>query len=269
MMISRLKSLAAASILLLAGVPTTISQPVYDPWIIDTFYDFNKNDIGAWHGGEEGMPLEFGPGYLRLMPEAPDMGFHTKVAPYCGNLYPYQHMFIHISFAGTDKFSVSLTQHNDECTISQWAPVTTDSVEAARYNFGGQDIYIPISHFDIDLSHVSSIQLNGFYTMESIQLFKIEITSSVPWGWEEPMKLASGSLYTQCTRPNSFAFGIDDGNPELAQEIMNIIEDEGILVTFFTVGNALVEPSANFTAIYQEMLWRGHQVGMHTYSHPA
>lgn len=262
----RLKKLIGA--LLLLGVPTALADPIYDPWIIDTFNDASVNDIGAWHGGEEGMPTEYGSGSVTLMPGAVDMGYHTQVGPYCGDLSPYQHMFIHISFSGTDKFTVSLTQHNDECTLSKWAPVTSDAVEASRYS-SGQDIYIPISHFNVDLTRVSSIQINGFYTLEWVKLYKVEITSAAPYDWEEPRKLPSGTVYTQCTRPNSFAFGIDDGSPQFTREVMDILEDEGVLVTFFAVGNGLVDPTADFTGVYREMLNRGHQVALHSYSHPA
>ncbi|KAL1957365.1 hypothetical protein VTO42DRAFT_6045 [Malbranchea cinnamomea] len=268
-----LKKIVGATILaiLLSSVPRSLADTInfQDPLVIDTFYDKNRNDVDAWHGGEEGMTLEYGPGYVRLIPTAIDMGYHTKVSQYCGDLTLYKDMFLHISFAGTDEFTVSLNQDNDECSLSNWSPVTRDSVQASRYNYMGEDLYIPISHFYIDLERVSSIQFNGFYTLQPVELFLVEITSDVPPDFDIPFKLPSGTLFTQCTRPNSFAFGIDDGNPEFAQQIMDILEDEGILVTFFTVGNSLVDPTANFTEIYKQMLRRGHQVAMHTYSHPA
>ena len=47
-----------------------------------------------------------------------------------------------------------------------------------------------------------------------------------------------------------------------------ILKEEDILVTFFTVGSALLDPTANFTEVYKELLERGHQVALHTHTHP-
>jgi peptidoglycan/xylan/chitin deacetylase (PgdA/CDA1 family) len=56
--------------------------------------------------------------------------------------------------------------------------------------------------------------------------------------------------------------------PELAQEVLKIIKEEGISVTFFTVGAALLDPSTNFSNVYAEVLSRGHQVALHSFTHP-
>ena len=39
-------------------------------------------------------------------------------------------------------------------------------------------------------------------------------------------------------------------------------------MTFFTVGAPLEDPSTNLTNVYNEMLSQGHQVALHTYTHP-
>ncbi|KAI1960377.1 hypothetical protein LOZ58_004100 [Ophidiomyces ophidiicola] len=238
------------------------------PFVIDTFETPGSNNIGAWAGADEGMPAKYGPGYLILSPTDADMNFHTKVSPTCLDLSHHAEMHLHISFSGTDKFSISLTQNNEDCDpLKAPYPETWDSLEASRYSTG-ENIYIPINHFNIDLTRANSIAFHGFYTQESVTLYTVEIIQSVPEEFEIPRKLPSGLMTLKCKRPNSFAFGIDDGRPDFAKEVMQILEEENIKVTFFTVGNGLVDPTANFTAMYHEMLWRGHQVALHTFSHP-
>ncbi|EEP75557.1 conserved hypothetical protein [Uncinocarpus reesii 1704] len=236
--------------------------------VIDTFDTPGSNNVGGWAGTDEGMISQYGPGYLSLSPTDPDMNFHTKVAPECLDMTAYMDMYLHIGFSGTDKFTISLTQHNEDCDeMRSPYPETWDSVEAARYAHG-EDIYIPLSHFNIDFSRVNSVAFNGFYTNESITLYKIEITPDVPKDIDIPKKRPSGTLALKCKRPNSFAFGIDDGNPVFAREVMQILKEEDIKVTFFTVGSGLLDRTTNFTAMYHDMLYHGHQVALHSFSHP-
>lgn len=238
------------------------------PFVIDSFQNSGSNDVGGWSGPGEGMPIEYGDGYLNLYPTTPDMDFHTRVSSSCLDMTGYMDMYLHIAFSGTDKFSISFTQNNDECNeLKAPYPATWDSLEAARYS-NGKDIYIPLHHFTIDFSKANSVAVHGFYTEEPVTLYTIEVVSDIPEDTHIPEKLPSGIMAVSCKRPNSFAFGIDDGRPEFAREVMQILAEEDIKVTFFTVGNGLVDPTSNFTSMYHEMLWRGHQVALHTYSHP-
>lgn len=238
------------------------------PFVIDSFEIPGSNNVGGWAGADEGMPAQYGPGHLLLSPTDADMNFHTKVAPTCLDMTGHMDMYLHISFSGTDKFTVSFTQSNNECNgLKAPYPATWDSLEAARYS-NGKDIYMPLHHFNIDFSKANSVAFHGFYTQEPVTLYKVEIVSEIPDDVQIPVKLPSGILAVSCKRPNSFAFGIDDGRPDFAREVMQILAEEDIKVTFFTVGNGLIDPTANFTAMYHEMLWRGHQVALHTYSHP-
>lgn len=75
-------------------------------------------------------------------------------------------------------------------------------------------------------------------------------------------------IYFACTRPNSFAFAIDDGVPELAQQVMEIVRSEGIKVTSSTVGAPLLDPATNLSNVYKEMHSQGHQVALHSFTHP-
>ncbi|EEQ35186.1 conserved hypothetical protein [Microsporum canis CBS 113480] len=265
----RIVLIVVASILLL-NAGTSLAAPVtkYDPLVIDTFRSPATNDLGIWHGADEGMPAEYGEGFLRLRPTNADMNFYTQLSISCNNMTGYKDAYLHVVFKGTDKFSISFTQHNAACDQKRAPyPETWDSVEASRYA-NGEDIYVPLSHFNIDFTRANSIGFHGFYTREEVTLFKVEIISAPPGAVNTPQKLPTGTLVLKCKRPNSFAFGIDDGQPQYAQEVMKILAEEDILVTFFTVGNGLLDESANFTNVYKEMLGRGHQVALHTFSHP-
>jgi hypothetical protein len=240
-------------------------------FVIDSFYDGPFNDLDAWHGPGEGLHVEYGDDdarYLRLFPSDPDQNYNTQVSSSCFNMTKYKDMYLHVDYSGSDKFSISFNQNNQHCN-SERAPYpdTADSVEASRYSSDGE-IYVPLSHFSIDFSRALSIAFHGFYTTDDVTLYKVEIVRDVPDYVDLPKKLDTGTLVVKCKRPGSFAFGIDDGDPELAQEVMEILTDEGIQVTFFVVGNALRDRETNFTEVYREMLRRGHQVALHSYTHP-
>lgn len=265
----RLASMAISSVILM-NANSSLAAPVakYDPLVIDTFRSPETNDLGFWHGVDEGMPSEYGEDFLRLSPTNADMNFYTQIATSCLDMTAYKDSYLHVVFKGSDKFTISLTQHNAECDQERAPfPETWDSIEASRYSRGGH-IYVPLSHFYIDFMRPNSIGFHGFYTRKDVTLFKVEIVSSLPEGMKLPDKLPTGTLALRCKRPNSFAFGIDDGQPQYAQEVMKMIAEENILVTFFTVGNGLLDEAANFTNVYKDMLDRGHQVALHTFSHP-
>ena len=140
--------------------------------------------------------------------------------------------------------------------------------------FSRAELYIPLSHFHIDHNRVVSVSFHGFYTGEPVTLYRVEIVPVVPSPSPEnqyftiPSKLPSGRLVFRCQRPGSFAFGIDDGQPELAQEVMQILDNEDVRVTFFVVGAGLRDPETNFTQVYREMLQKGHQIALHSNTHP-
>lgn len=137
-----------------------------------------------------------------------------------------------------------------------------------------QELFIPLSHFRINQNRVVYVSFTGFYTNESITLHRVEIVSNIPPPREEnnyfkvPEKLPTGDLILRCSRPNSFAFGIDDGSPRFAQEVMRILDEENVRVTFFAVGAGLRDTSTNLTRFYREMLNKGHQVALHSNTHP-
>ncbi|KAF3019646.1 hypothetical protein E8E15_008570 [Penicillium rubens] len=295
------------------------------PLVIDTFKNPTRNDLGFWHGSGENLTVQHGPGFVRLFPTDPDQNFHTQFdSNACYGLIPWYNEYLHVIFEGTDQYSVSFNQHNDECNPQRRPfPGIADSVQAERYvvhpaseafaeddNWDGADniyadagrkkhkhrkskggrrkhpqgntktptgrreLYIPLAHFDIDFNRVVSVSFHGFYTNESITLHRVEIVPDVPLPSPEnghylvPGKIPNGKLVLRCSRPNSFAFGIDDGQPQYSQQVMRILDEEGVRVTFFVVGAGLRDPTSNFTEFYKEMLRKGHQVAFHSNTHP-
>ncbi|CAG7954515.1 unnamed protein product [Penicillium salamii] len=287
----------------------TPSQNSRLPILIDTFENPTHNNLGS------GMAQ-----------------FDTNR---CYSLVPCLNEFLHVVFEGTDQFSVSLNQHNDECNPRRSPfPSVADSVQAERYVMhpgsessgrhdwddedvdedddydsdvlskehllnkehqkhlrksagrhryingtaripkGPRELYIPLTRFEIDFNRVVSVSFHGFYTPEPMTLHLVEIVPTVPSPSREngffrlPGKLPSGRLVLRCSRPNSFAFGIDDGQPQFSQRVMRILDEEGVRVTFFVVGTGLRDRSSNFTEFYKEMLQKGHQVALHSNTHP-
>ncbi|KAK3491613.1 glycoside hydrolase/deacetylase [Neurospora crassa] len=257
------------------GASPTVPAPSSNakPFVIDTFTNKDTNNLGQWHGGDDGMTVIFGKNSITIRTNDSDLGWNTQLASTCFDMTPYSTAYLHVAFTGSSKFSIALQQHNAHCDDSiKPYPETWDSLEAARYSFtteGKSDIYIPISHFHINLTRTIGFNLRGFFSpSESTVITKMEIIPSVPPGISIPHKLPSGTLVFACTRPNSFAFAIDDGDPKLASRVMSIVSNANIPVTFFTVGLPLLDPSTNLSKIYRDMASKGHQIALHSYTHP-
>ncbi|KAK8051192.1 carbohydrate esterase family 4 protein [Apiospora rasikravindrae] len=237
--------------------------------VVDQFKNANTNALGEWHGGDEGLDLTFRNNRMTLKTNDSDLMWNTQLTEKCRDMRDWQDAYLHIAYSGSNKFSIALQQHNEKCDDSiQPFPETWDSLEAARYS-DGEDIYIPMNHFNVNFERLVGFALKGFYTTDATVFSKLEIINQVPRGWTVPEKLPSGQFVFACKRPNSFAFAIDDGDPAFARQVMDTIKDEGIKVTFFTVGAALQDPSTNLSSLYNDMAARGHQVAMHSYTHPA
>ncbi|KAI1498824.1 glycosyl hydrolase [Biscogniauxia marginata] len=252
------------------GPTSTVPAPssTASALVIDEFASQDENALGFWHGMDEGMSLTWGNKKLTIKSSDPDYAFYTQVSSTCRDMTSYEGSYLHIAYSGSNKFSIALQQHNSACdeSIAPF-PETWDSLEASRYA-SASDIYIPISHFNIERTRTLGFALKGFYTTDSVVLSKIEIVPSVPASFKIPNKLPSGSLVFACKRPNSFAFAIDDGDPSLAQQVLQIVKEEDIKVTFFTVGAPLEDAGTNLTNVYNEMLAAGHQIALHSFTHP-
>lgn len=237
--------------------------------VIDLFANDETNALGQWHGTEdEGLNLTFKRNTMTLATADADLTWQTQIAETCRDMRAFDGSYLHIAYTGSSKFTVALQQHNAACdNDAQPYPETWDSLEAARYATP-TDVYIPMSHFAVDRSKVIGVALKGFYSTTPTVFSRIEIVPRVPAGVTVPVKLPSGTFVFACTRPNSFAFAIDDGDPAYAQQVMRAIDAAGFKATFFTVGAPLLDPSTNLSAVYREMAAKGHQIALHSYTHP-
>ncbi|ESZ91016.1 carbohydrate esterase family 4 protein [Sclerotinia borealis F-4128] len=262
-------------------VPTTV--PVIEPsstisatigpsaYVIDTFGSADSNNLGFYHGGDDTTTYKQSGNKLTINTKGnSDLAWYTQISNGCLDFTPNDNGYLHIAFTGSNAFTIALQQHNPTCNpnINPF-PFTWDSVEASRYsNSAKTDLYIPISHFEIDRKLSVGFALKGFYTSDNTIISKIELVNSVPSNFLVPSKLPTAPLIFSCTRPNSFAFAIDDGDPQLAQKVVSSVAAAGIHVTFFTVGAALLDASTNLSSVYSNMLNLGHQVAYHSYTHP-
>ena len=239
--------------------------------VIDTFGNTETNNLGFYHGGDDDALFKRTSGRLTVNTKAnADISWYTQISAGCSDYTGNDNSYLHIAYSGSNAFTVALQQHNPTCNPNiAPTPYTWDSVEASRYsNTGKTDIYIPIKHFNIDRTKSIGFALKGFYTSTTTIVTKIEIVRSVPASFLVPSKLSTAPLVFACTRPNSFAFAIDDGTPQYAQTVAATIRAAGIKVTFFTVGAPLLDASNNLTNVYKQMLGEGHQVAYHSYTHP-
>jgi peptidoglycan/xylan/chitin deacetylase (PgdA/CDA1 family) len=236
--------------------------------VVDKFANADANALGNYHGADEGMTLKYNSGKLTITSTDADYSFYTQVSGTCSDFNKYKGSYLHIAYTGATAFTVALQQHNSGCNSEAVPfPETWDSAEASRYANNGH-IYIPMSRFKIDFSRVIGFALKDFHTTESVTLSIIEIVPSIPAGTAIPAKDETGQIAFACKRPNSFAFAIDDGAPNLAQEVLKIIREENIKVTFFTVGAPLLDQGTNLTNVYRDMQAAGHQLAMHSFTHP-
>ncbi|KAI0854042.1 carbohydrate esterase family 4 protein [Daldinia vernicosa] len=236
--------------------------------VIDKFANSETNALEQWHGADEGMTVTFKRNTMTLQTNDSDLMWVTQVAETCKDLTEFDGSYLHVAYTGSNLFTISLQQHNEECNNDIYPyPETWDSLEASRYSTE-TDIWIPLNHFNVDRKRAIGFAFKGFYSTAATVFSKIEIVNEVPEGFQVPEKLPSGQFIFACKRPNSFAFAIDDGDPVFAQQVMKTIDDEGITVTFFTVGAPLRDPTTNLSAIYNEMASKGHQIALHSYTHP-
>ncbi|CZR68593.1 probable deacetylase [Phialocephala subalpina] len=239
--------------------------------VIDTFGNSASNNLGFWHGGDDTTTYSISNKKLTInMKGNSDLSWYTQISDSCVDFTINDNSYIHIAYTGSNAFTVALQQNNPTCDSNlNPSPYTWDSVEASRYsNTAKTDLYIPLTHFNINRTLSIGFALKGFYTTTSTVISLIEIVKTPPTGFLVPSKLPTAPLIFACTRPNSFAFAIDDGDPALAQQVVSTVKAAGIHVTFFTVGAALLDTSTNLTNVYKGMLAAGHQVAYHSYTHP-
>jgi len=239
------------------------------PFIVDQFTNADTNTLGFWHGADAGMSVTYSGGKLTLQSNDVDLSWYTQISGSCLDMRSYEDAFLHITYSGSTKFTIGMQQHNPTCdaTIAPY-PETWDVVEASRYAVTPTDIYVPLSHFSINKQRTIGFVFKAFQTTSPTIFSMVEIVQTAPSTVVIPTKLPTAPLYFSCTRKNSIAFAIDDGDPSLAEEVMQIIQEEGIKVTFFTVGAPLLDQDSIFAQVYKNMSSRGHQIALHSFTHP-
>lgn len=248
------------------------AETAFSQYVLENFStnpDTGTNARGNKHscGAAGGITCTFAPGSLTILSNDTNLGFYTNFDKNgCQDISALNNQILHVAFSGSPEFSIALQQNNPECNpnIAPY-PETWDIVNAADYVDGaGQNIYIPLAHFDIEKAKTQSVAFKAFRNPNTATTFTLVDIIEYPLngipGFKVPEKKATGPLYFSCTRENSIAFGIDGGAPELAQPLMEIIKAEKIKVTFFVSGKDLDNPSTNFTNFYKEAIDNGHQV---------
>ena len=250
-----------------ATVPITSATPT--AFVIDSFTSSSLNALGYWHGADAGMTTTYSGGKLTIVSSDTDLSWYTQITDTCRDMRSYENAYLHVQYSGSNQFTIALQQHNSACNnkIAPY-PETWDVVSADRYAVTGTDIYVPLAHFSINKARVTGFAFKAFQTTSPTTFSKVEIVSTAPSNVKVPSKVPTAPLYFACTRPNSFAFAIDDGSPDLAQQVMQIVKEEGIKVTFFTVGAPLLDPATNLSNVYKEMYSQGHQIALHSFTHP-
>ncbi|KAH0613445.1 uncharacterized protein H6S33_005331 [Morchella sextelata] len=237
-------------------------------FVIDQFTGPDSNALGFWHGGDDTTGYTISGGKLTISYKDSDLAWYTQISDSCRDMTTYANGYLHIAYTGSSAFSIAFQQHNSGCNANVAPyPETWDEVDAGRYATA-TDIYVPIAHFDIIKTRTIGFALKGFTGSTNTVISKIEIVKTIPSGVTVRSKLPTAPLVFSCSVPNSLAFAIDDGDPQLAQQVMQIVKEENIKVTFFTVGAALLDTSTNLTNVYKEMMAQGHQVAYHSFTHP-
>jgi hypothetical protein len=221
-------------------IPATTGPSAF---VIDTFGNADDNNLGFWHGGDDTTTYTLSGGKMTVnMKGNSDLSWYTQVSNGCSDFTANDNSYLHIAYTGSNAFTVALQQHNPTCNpnINPF-PYTWDSVEASRYsNTAKTDLYVPLSHFNINRTLTVGFALKGFYTTTPTVFSLIEIVKTVPSGFLVPSKLTTAPLIFACTRPNSFTHPPMEGLPTLAaidwelnNDIAAVSKTLGITSTYF------------------------------------
>jgi hypothetical protein len=168
--------------------------------VVDKFTVQDSNAMGFWHGYDDGMGVVWGTNKVTITSTDPDYAFYTQISASCTDYTSYNGAYVHIAYSGSTSFTIALQQHNSQCNenINPY-PATWDEVEASRYASNG-NIYIPMSHFNIDKTKSIGFAFKGWFTTAPTTFTLVEFVNTVPAGWQVESKLPSGNLVFACTR---------------------------------------------------------------------
>ena len=247
--------------------PPTPSPTKVDGLVLDRFTDPNVNEIRERHGKEDdGMQLTWGVSRVRILSPDPEYAFYSAASSVSDDWDFAKDMYLHIAYSGIPAFSIGLWEDNSMVNdaIFPW-PVTWNSLEASRYAINGH-IYIPISHFNIELGRVIKVTLHGFYLPTTpVTLSVIEIVPRLPEGVITPPRLKVGRLVFNGPTYSPFcSFGIEEGTPALLRQTLDLLRKENVPVTFFPKGQDLLDPAT--ANVYRDAVAQGHQIGLYSYT---
>jgi hypothetical protein len=172
----------------------------------------SKNSMRFDHGAIE-MNLQITPTSIYLQPDHFRGLFFTSFGSTpCVNLTRFRNSYFHIqlkSIAKSQEFDIILRESAASCdSFSKFE--TWEQVAASWYRTG-LDIYIPINHLPIRLERTGTLVLGNFRDLTPIEISFIRIVDRVPDSISLPTQIPQSPLIFRCTKPNSLAFGIDDG----------------------------------------------------------
>lgn len=263
---------------------------VAETLILDEYKDPALNALGMVHGGSELMIVD--PSLPALVVNTRQVDgtrtsllskplanitdyFFSNFGDGCNDMRKYADYFVHLILDGSSDFSITIHEHNKECNEKvKPYPAAWDSVDASRYTWSPDGpryhVWVPMSHFWVDFNALIGITFESFWSGQTTRIFKTELVPSnkVPKGFTVPIKPNTGPLVLQCKDPNTYAFGIDDGQPRLALTALEILKNEDVKATFFVVGKSLSDNTTDFAKFYKEAIAQGHEIGAHSWDHP-
>jgi peptidoglycan/xylan/chitin deacetylase (PgdA/CDA1 family) len=125
-----------------------------------------------------------------------------------------------------------------------------------------------LKHLQIQLARIRSIAFSWFRNFNTVQINRIALVDGVPSNYRGIQNVPRSPLISECIVPNSVAFGIDNGNPKLAQRVLELLDQSKIKATLFPLGITFYDKTNNLTEFYLDAITRGHEVGLHSWSHP-
>jgi peptidoglycan/xylan/chitin deacetylase (PgdA/CDA1 family) len=83
--------------------------------------------------------------------------------------------------------------------------------------------------------------------------------------WWSCTQCTRSSDITTCPDKNVWGLSFDDGPGPYTSSLLKYLDDQGLKATFFVVGSRAV----TFPYVLQEEYMSGHQIAVHTWSHPS
>ena len=131
----------------------------------------------------------------------------------CRSYTAYSYLHISgVTVVGSQTMTIALEQNNAQCDSSVAPyPETWGGVDLRRYLQPSGDVWIPLSHFRINLNRLAALSFKSLFDTSQISLGRIEFTTALGAGVVVPAIAKQSPLYFHCVDPNVIALCIDDG----------------------------------------------------------